>query len=165
MAHGDSKHYACETNQRICCITGSTEGRLQEERDERERKPKPKPPSGPDRWFIVILHMVEAPPKNLPQMTFGFKQWDEARRSLSMEWNGSAEATSSIGLMDLSAEMRMMVYKEVCSKLKREGVEWRKTAPQVTGDNEGEESAFARIPSGRADCAITLLWRNDGQRP
>jgi hypothetical protein len=53
--------------------------RLQEEEGERKRKARPKPPSGPDRCFVVNVDGVEKPPKPLQQMSFAFKEWDEAR--------------------------------------------------------------------------------------
>jgi hypothetical protein len=66
--------------------------------------------------------------------------------------------------MDLSRELRDMVYQAICSELKREGVEWSKTAPEVDEETEEKERASEGKPSGPADSAKTFLWKTDDQR-
>lgn len=96
-----------------------------------------------------------------------------AQTSLGAEWEASAKATPSIGFLDLSKEIRDMIYQEICADLKRIGIEWKKTAPKDNEeesadhvnpypwwpDNRDEPDKPAERPSVPADCSIMRTCR------
>jgi hypothetical protein len=76
---------------------------------------------------------------------------------VGISWEVSSRSTTGTGFLDLPRELRDMVYEEICSELKREGIRWTET------DFRPESRVFLSTTTIRplqfSDCAIMRTCR------